>query len=338
MPALVSIITPAYNAEKWISESIKSVIAQDWKQKELIIVDDGSTDNTLAVARSFESPTVKVITQENMGASAARNKGLSIAQGDYIQWLDADDLLSPTKISWQLKDAESVTSSRTLFSSSFGTFFVQPHKTRFVPNDLWQDLEPINFLLTIFTQNLWMNPAVWLVSRKLTELAGTWDERLSLDDDGEYFSRVVAASEYVKFNKIAKVYYRLHNIGSLSRSVSNHACESLLLSLSMRINQLRHLEDSERTRGASVMLLQTWLDYFYPEKEELLRRVYDLAQELGGTLSTPKLSWKYSPIMKLFGGKGTKRVRSLIAKLRLLANVQYERLVLSFSKRKPGLL
>jgi hypothetical protein len=86
------------------------------------------------------------------------------------------------------------------------------------------------------------------------------------------------------------------------------------------------------------MLLQTWLDYFYPEKEELLRRVYDLAQELGGTLSTPKLSWKYSPIMKLFGWKGTKRVRSLIAKLRLLANFQYERLVLSFSKRKPGLL
>jgi hypothetical protein len=176
-----------------------------------------------------------------------------------------------------------------------------------------------------------MNPAVWLVSRKLTELAGPWDERLSLDDDGEYFSRVVAASEYVKFVPDAQSYYRLHNPGSLSRSISDKACESLLLSLNLRISQLRKLEDSKQTRNASIQLLQTWLDYFYPDKDVLLRKVYDLAWELGGTLTPPRLSWKYLPIKALFGWKVAKRVRKIVSTTKLRARFRHDLLLAALS-------
>src|SRR5580693_7854433 len=103
MKPLVSILIPAYNAEAWISDTLRSAIGQTWEPKEIIVVDDGSKDQTLAIARQFESKQVRVVSQENQGAAAARNKCFSLSQGQYIQWLDADDLLGPDKISRQME-------------------------------------------------------------------------------------------------------------------------------------------------------------------------------------------------------------------------------------------
>ena len=103
MRPLVSILIPAYNAEGWIGDTIKSAIGQTWPRKEIIVVDDGSTDQTLSVARQFASKEVSVTPQANQGAAATRNKAFSLCQGDYIQWLDADDLLAPDKIEKQMK-------------------------------------------------------------------------------------------------------------------------------------------------------------------------------------------------------------------------------------------
>src|SRR5471030_2045816 len=99
---LVSIVIPSYNAEKYLSETIQSALNQTWQHKEIIVVDDGSTDDSLQIAESFKSEIVKVFVQKNKGASAARNTGLREAKGDYIQFLDADDLLSPDKIEAQI--------------------------------------------------------------------------------------------------------------------------------------------------------------------------------------------------------------------------------------------
>src|ERR1700687_2315947 len=106
MKPLVSILIPAFNAQDCISDTLRSAIAQTWERKEIIVVDDGSTDQTLAIARQFESQGVQVITQSNQGAAAARNKALSLSQGDYIQWLDSDDLLGPDKIALQMAAVE----------------------------------------------------------------------------------------------------------------------------------------------------------------------------------------------------------------------------------------
>ena len=103
---LVSILIPAFNAQEWIADSIRSAIAQTWESKEIIVVDDGSTDKTLRIARQFESECVRVVTQRQQGAAAARNKAFSLSRGDYIQWLDADDLLAPDKVAWQMAAAE----------------------------------------------------------------------------------------------------------------------------------------------------------------------------------------------------------------------------------------
>ena len=304
MDELVSIIIPAYNAECWISDTIRSALSQTWPKKEIIIVDDGSTDNTLTAARRFESEIVKVVAQQNKGASAARNEGLRFAQGNYIQWLDADDLLAPDKISHQLKRINRGQDSRVLLTSSFGTFFYCHERANVSPTALWRDLSPVDWLFHKFTENAWMNPAVWLVSRKLTEQAGPWNERLSRDDDGEYICRVVVASEKVQFIGEGMSYYRVGNIGSLSASTSDRACESMLLSNSLCIQYLLSLENSERTKTACLKLLQTLLSEFSPGQKELIAKINDLASGLGGGLRPPRVNWKHYPVEMLLGREG----------------------------------
>lgn len=102
---LVSVIIPAYNIGKHIARGIRSCIRQTYKGIEIIIVDDGSTDNTWEIIKSFarEDSRVKAFHQENFGVSAARNAGLSYARGDYIIFLDADDWLEKDAVEYLLK-------------------------------------------------------------------------------------------------------------------------------------------------------------------------------------------------------------------------------------------
>ena len=154
---------------------------------------------TLAVARLFQSEGVKVVTQPNMGAAAARNRALQLAQGTYIQWLDADDLLAPDKIMNQMRLAEQCGDSRVLLSSPWAYFKYRSTAAKFVPTALWQDCAPVEWIVCKWTHNLHMQTATWLVSRELSNAAGPWNTELLGDDDGEYFTRVVLASRKVCF-------------------------------------------------------------------------------------------------------------------------------------------
>lgn len=95
---LVSIITPAFNAADFISDAIQSVLRQTYASWEMLIVDDGSIDDTAAVVSSFNDSRIRLIQQENLGVSIARNKCLDIAQGEFITFLDADDALPPKSL------------------------------------------------------------------------------------------------------------------------------------------------------------------------------------------------------------------------------------------------
>ena len=168
----------------------------------------------MEIAKSFQSKFVKVIDQPNRGAAAARNRALEHAQGVYIQWLDADDLLAPNKISAQLYDGEYARSDRLLLSGPFGTFYYRSQKAKFDRGPLWRDLAPIDYFLIKFSQNTYFQSSSWLMSRKLADLAGPWWEIRSPDDDGEYFCRVVAASEGIHFVSEAKCFWRFSDYDS----------------------------------------------------------------------------------------------------------------------------
>src|SRR5215470_14296148 len=123
MKPLVSILIPAYNAEKSLPYTLESAVAQTWPRKEIIVVDDGSTDRTADVARGFASKGVKIVSTENQGLSAAVNNAYRLSQGDYIQELDADDILAPDKIEKQLGALREGDTKRTLLSGPWAHFF-----------------------------------------------------------------------------------------------------------------------------------------------------------------------------------------------------------------------
>jgi glycosyltransferase involved in cell wall biosynthesis len=326
---LVSILIPAFNAEIWITDTLRSAVAQTWQRKEIIIVDDGSTDQTLAIARQFESDSVRVVTQENQGAAATRNKAFSLSRGEYIQWLDADDLLGADKIQRQMEAWAQGGSKRTLFSSAWGRFLYRYHRAEFIPTALWSDLSTTEWLLRKMGQNLHMQTATWLVSRELTEAAGPWNTSLLGDDDGEYFCRVLLASDGVRFVPQAKVYYRASGASSLSYiGASDSKRKAQWRSVQLHIGYLRSLEDSERVRAACVIYLQNWLIHFYPESRDIVRQAEQMARDLRGQLHAPRLSWKYSWIEKLFGWGPAKRVQLLLPRVRWSLARWWDRILL----------
>jgi hypothetical protein len=99
---LVSILIPCYNAERWIAQAIESALAQTWFEKEVIVVDDGSTDGSLEIIERF-GDRIHYETGLNAGSNAARNRLLERARGEWLQYLDADDYLLPDKIKWQME-------------------------------------------------------------------------------------------------------------------------------------------------------------------------------------------------------------------------------------------
>jgi glycosyltransferase involved in cell wall biosynthesis len=304
MTPLVSILIPAYNAGPWIADTLRSALAQTWPRKEIIVVDDGSTDTTLAVAHGFASKEVSVVTQTNQGAAAARNKAFSLCQGEYIQWLDADDLLSPDKVAKQIQAREQGCTERTLLSCGWGHFIYRPRCAEFIPTSLWCDLSPAEWLFRKMGQNLHMQTATWLVSRELSDAAGPWDVRQLSDDDGEYFCRVLRVSDGVRFVPEARVFYRTSGFSRLSYvGASQRKLDALFESLRCHVDYMLALEDSARARTACVNYLQIALGHFYPVRPDIVEQAEKLAASLGGELRPPRFSWKYEWIRWLFGWK-----------------------------------
>jgi glycosyltransferase involved in cell wall biosynthesis len=114
-PALVSIIIPAYNAEPYLAETLQSCLNQTYPAVEIMVVDDGSIDATRQVAGNF--PTVRYFHQANAGPAAARNHGIRQAQGEFIQFLDADDILLPDKISHSIDLFQAYPESGVVYSN-----------------------------------------------------------------------------------------------------------------------------------------------------------------------------------------------------------------------------
>ncbi len=325
MRPFISILIPAYNAELWVADAIQSAVCQTWAHKEIIVVDDGSTDRTAEIAKQFGSK-IKLVSTPNRGLCAAVNLAYGLCQGDYIQELDADDILLPDKIERQLAAIRPGDSKRLLLSSPWASFYYRTRKGRFISNSLCQDLSPVEWLLTKMSENLHMQNATWLVSRELAEAAGPWDEQLHYDQDGEYFDRVLLISEGVRFVPGTGVYYRMsgpNNISTIGNS--NKKKDSLLLSMKLHIQYLRSVEESERVRKACLNYLQTWYGVFYPERSDLVAEIQLLAADLKGSLQEPRLRWKYAWMKPLFGWKAAKWAQQALPQLKASCIRKFDR-------------
>lgn len=313
MPSpLVSIIIPCHNAERWLAETLESALAQTWPDKEIILVDDGSTDGSRDLARRFESRGVHVAAQSNQGAAAARNHGLRLARGDYVQFLDADDLLAPDKIARQVRLLQEkgvdclATCAWTRFTADVRAAVVAGDRT------LWRDLAPVDWMILAAERNLMMATATWLVPRGIIEKIGPWptDHRANPLDDMDYFDRARAASRQVLFCADTHTHYRSEQSGSLSRVRTDSAWQAISATLHRSADLLLQLEDSPRTRHALATMLQRFIYELYPAQPELAARAATRVRALGGSTLQPEFGPARRRLAALVGWKLTKRLHN----------------------------
>jgi GT2 family glycosyltransferase len=337
MKPLVSILVPAYNSEEWIADTLRSALAQTWQRKEIIVVDDGSRDRTAEVARRFASKQVAVASIENGGAAGARNHALNLSQGDYIQWLDADDLLAPDKIERQLTALGEAGEKKILLSAPWAYFNYRTNRARFVPTSLWNNLAPVEWLLRKMSENLHMQTATWLTSRELAEAAGPWDTRMISDDDGEYYCRVLLASKGTRFVPEAKVFYRVTAASRWSYiGTSDKKKTAMLLSMKLHVKYLRSLEESERVRNACLTYMQNWFHNFYPDRPDIVTELQSLAAELHGHLDAPRLRWKYAWMEPIFGLHAAKRAQMVLPQMKASWIRSWDKVMYRLETRNAG--
>jgi glycosyltransferase involved in cell wall biosynthesis len=311
MKPLVSILIPAYNSEKWIAETLESAIAQTWSNKEIIVVDDGSNDTTFEIVKSFTSENIKIIRhQESLGQCVSENRALKESQGDFIQYLDADDIISKNKIEIQLKRLFEFPDC--VASCSWARFYKTVDDALFIPEVVWKDLDPVTWLVEAWMKNPMMQAGIWLIPRKIIGKAGLWDERLSLINDFDYFTRVLLNSKGVRFCPEGKLYYRSGLKRSLSGTKSIDAYNSAFLSLSLGTESLIKYENSKRTRLASATVMQRFIYDVYPFAPDLLKKAEEAVERYGGSDINPAGGTFFKILSFFLGWRNAQRARRFI--------------------------
>ncbi|BAO55735.1 glycosyltransferase family 2 protein [Nonlabens marinus] len=221
---LVSIIIPVFNRAGVIPDTINSLINQSYTQWECIVVDDGSIDSTVEVVSAFAKADKRIKLLERpshvgKGANACRNLGFSIAKGSYVQWLDSDDALHEDKLRIQMEAAH-LNDKFTLFTAAWGSFESTGELagleiiTRLVYNSF---PHVDDFLESISSSYGFLPPHVYLMHKDLVQEAGGWNDKLSINQDGEFMSRVFVKSSQVVYCDGSIAYYR-NNTDDLQRT------------------------------------------------------------------------------------------------------------------------
>lgn len=173
--ALVSVIVPVYNSSAFILETIDTIYAQDYRPLEIIIVDDGSTDDSAKLIQRF--PDIKYIYQNNQGPGAAKNTGIRAAQGEYLAFLDADDLWKPDKISRQIDNF--LQNIQFEYSITHMHISLKPGMQK----PAWLKSEFLHQNLPAYL------PSSLMVKRELFQRIGLFDETLKTSEDVDWFFR-----------------------------------------------------------------------------------------------------------------------------------------------------
>jgi glycosyltransferase involved in cell wall biosynthesis len=217
---LVSVIIPSYNSKVYLKDAVTCAVNQNYEPIEIIVIDDGSTDGTSDLFSEFENQNVRCFRIENGGASNARNYGLEKASGDYIQFLDADDIIADSKIEkqvqlMQLNDTDISYTPWIYFKESPSDGYQTQFKFMHINHSIMRTGKE---LMISYGMDNWFIPTVaWLVKRDLIEKAGYWNPVKCPNDDGEYFSRILFWTKKVVCCNENLAYYRLTSSDSLSK-------------------------------------------------------------------------------------------------------------------------
>jgi glycosyltransferase involved in cell wall biosynthesis len=245
----VSVIMPVHNGEIYLTEAIENIRRQDYKSLEIIIVDDGSTDNTAKIAADFQD-LVHYLYQPNTGPAAARNRGLLTAKGDVIGFLDVDDLWSENKLKLQLEHLNRIPSPDVVLGHTQRMQLIE-HEKGNVRFKEWSG--PV----------LVMHVGSALFRKSVFEKVGLFNESLGYCEDWDWFMRAKEMNVPMVVHKEVTYYYRRHD-----QNMTNDSEATLKSALKV----LRQSLNRRRQEGGGTVVKLPQLSDFISDSEQLLNR------------------------------------------------------------------
>jgi glycosyltransferase involved in cell wall biosynthesis len=202
----VSVVIPAYNSARYLEQAVGSVLAQTFQDLEVIVVDDGSTDDTAALIRGL-GPPVRYLHQPNSGVSVARNRGVSEASSRYVALLDADDTWLPEKLSRQLEALRDAPASGLCYTAFFAA------DSDLNPIEVQHQEMPAGALESLLTHGnvVGAGGSTMVCERRLFQQAGGFDPRFSQCADWDMWVRLAALTEFLYLDEPLAT-YRIHGL------------------------------------------------------------------------------------------------------------------------------
>lgn len=261
----VSVVVPAFNAEEWIASTLESVAAQTAPEliAEIIVVDDASGDGTIAVAqRFFESsriPGQVIALPENGGVSRARNRGWQLARGEWIQFLDADDRLAPTKLAVQGEVANTISHDVDVIYSPWCRLSKSDHEQWAASGPLITSFVDEDPVVDIVADDLFGFLGPTLIRRSTLERTGGFDEAMRAGEDKEFMLRLaMSGGGFQRVDGDMPLFFYRETPNSLAfRTYDDHAA------MQSRIDYNRRVEQHLRLRGALPLAARQALMHKY---------------------------------------------------------------------------
>lgn len=309
---LVSVLMPVYNGEKFLAETIENILAQSYSNIELIVMDDGSTDASYDIASRYTTDKrVKVFKQPNAGAGTARNRAFDESTGEYIMYMDADDLIASDKIERQVKLLIN-NDINTVVSSEWDIFYYDISEAKFPRLSIYKDYEhPITLITDMLNGGEMMQTSCWMMTRELIKNTGGWDKNITINDDGVFFTKVLTLASKIVFCPNAHVYYRRgHESLSTSDIYSEPKLQALLYSYMAQAEILLSVDSSLVIKtgiARNMALVMCKAKYGSPLYQKAITKI----KHLGLKPRHPFPGSKAATICKLIGFQNFLKIQSL---------------------------
>lgn len=261
--ASVGVIIPAYNAKAWVGRAIECVLSQNYPSLDIIVVDDGSTDDTIGVLRSFGSQ-IRWMTGPNRGATFARNRGLNITSAEYVLFLDADDYIEPGSIRAWVNDAETA-------DLVLGPFVYEQDGVRKVGHRSRQPATARS-VITEWLEGRFTPPCAVLWRKSFVDSIGRWKLSARRNQDGELVIRALILGARVSVSEAGLGVYVQHEAAD---RVSRRAGRDILLN---ELELFRDLAALAKGKGDDALFREFGHAFYRIAYEAFASRIHDVGE------------------------------------------------------------
>lgn len=310
---LVSVIIPLYNCSQYIQDALASVSKQTYSNLEIIVIDDYSSDDSYAIVQQFNDPRIKLLQQPNSGAAAARNTGIKSSNGQFIQFLDADDLLSPEKIEKQVIQLQK-SDKNSIASCGWIHFDDRPNSNQYIPQKIDASyLNTLDWLVDSWNGHGMGQTGVWLIPKELISKAGFWNVNLknNPNDDGEFFCRIISQATSIIFEENVYVHYRRPRGSNVSQNKSKEAIESLLKSYKL-YEYVLQFRDDDTIKMALANNYNNFIYVYHNAYPNLSKKAEQYVLELGQEVKIPFSNRFWNSLSRVFGWRGVMKIRKVM--------------------------